>query len=131
MNRCIIIGNLGADPELRSTQNGTAVVNLRVAVNEKFGDRKITTWFPVVLWKGLAEAAAKYLKKGSKIAADGPERERSWEGNDGITRYVRELHAQRIEFLDRAKGTQVGDPGPTEEAPVDSSGDLPEDDIPF
>ncbi|GAH05816.1 unnamed protein product, partial [marine sediment metagenome] len=49
MNRCFIIGNLGADPELRFTTNGTAVANLRVAVNEKFGDRKITTWFPVVL----------------------------------------------------------------------------------
>jgi single-strand DNA-binding protein len=130
MNRHIIIGNLGTDPELRFTANGTAVVNLRIAVNEKFGDKKITTWFPVVLWKGLAEAAAKYLKKGSKIAADGPERERSWEGNDGITRYVREIHAQKVEFLDRAKGTQVGNPGPTEEAPV---ADAPDDntEIPF
>ena len=126
MNRCIIIGNLGADPELRYTTNGTAVANLRVAVNEKFGDRKITTWFPVVLWKGLAEAAAKYLKKGSKIAVDGPERERNWEDSNGITRYVREVHAQRVEFLDRAKGNteaHADDPGPAEE--------IPEDDIPF
>jgi len=124
----MIIGNLGADPELRFTTNGTPVANLRVAVNETFGDRKITTWFPVIAWKGLAEAAAKYLKKGSKIAAEGPERDRSWEGNDGVTRYVRELHAQRIEFLDRAKGTQADDPGPDENV---SETDIPEDDIPF
>ncbi|GAH22771.1 unnamed protein product, partial [marine sediment metagenome] len=77
-----------------------------------------------VLWKGLAEAAAKYLKKGSKIAAEGPERERNWEGNDGVTRYVRELHAQRVEFLDRVGEKQNNDPGPANtEAPVDSSED--------
>ena len=131
MNLAMIIGNLGREPELKYTQNGTAVCNLQVASNEQFGDKKITTWIPVIAWKGLAEAVAKYCKKGSLIFAMGSERERQWTGNDGTTRYVRELHAQRIKFLDKTKGNQAADAGPIDADLPDEGEEILDDDIPF
>ena len=112
LNKVMIIGNLGTDPEMRYTANGNAVTTFRVACNRSFsgpdGDRKEETeWFSVVTWNKLAETCSQFLQKGRRAYIEGRMQTRSWEGSDGQTRYRTEVIANTVLFLDRAQGTPM------------------------
>ncbi len=117
VNKVILIGNLGADPEIRHLQNGVSVANFRIATSETYKDkntgekREQTEWHSIVAWRGLAEITEKYLKKGSKVYVEGKLRTRKWE-KDGIDRYTTEIMADEMTLLDRPSGDrQVAGPG--------------------
>ena len=109
LNRATIIGNLGKDPELRSTPSGSSVCSFSVATSESYKDRNgemvdSTDWHNVVLWDRLAEVAAQYLKKGRKIFIEGKMKTRSYDGKDGAKKYVTEIVGQTMIMLDGAGG---------------------------
>ncbi len=109
VNKVILIGNLGQDPELRYTGNGTAVCNLRIATNESYKDQEgqlveKTEWHSVVAWSRLAEICGEYLKKGSRVYFEGSLQTRSWEDRDGNTRYTTEIKAREMMMLDSRGG---------------------------
>ena len=113
VNKVILIGNLGQDPELRYTGNGTAVCNLRIATNESYKDQEgqlveKTEWHSVVAWSRLAEICGEYLKKGSRVYFEGSLQTRSWEDRDGNTRYTTEIKAREMMMLD-SRGGDVDD----------------------
>jgi single-strand DNA-binding protein len=104
VNKVILIGNLGQDPELRHTGAGTAVANMSMATNESYTDRdgnKVdkTEWHRLVVWGNLAEICNKYLSKGSQLYAEGKLQTRSWEDRDGNTRYTTEVKVEDVTFL--------------------------------
>jgi single-strand DNA-binding protein len=106
LNKMMIIGNLGADPELRYTPGGKAVAELRVAVNDRSkgpdGEwQEETQWFRVELWEQAAERAAERLRKGHKVFAEGQLRAREWEGKDGQKRTSLEIRFARVQSLER------------------------------
>ncbi|MBL8011271.1 MAG: single-stranded DNA-binding protein, partial [Flavobacteriales bacterium] len=110
VNKVILIGNLGADPEVRHLQNGATVANFRIATSETYKDRQTgekreqTEWHNIVAWRGLGEITEKYLRKGSKVYVEGKLRTRSWQDRDGNTRYTTEVHAEEMTLLDRPSG---------------------------
>ena len=112
MNRAILIGNLTRDPDVRMTNGGISVCTFSIAVQRRFpnqqGERQ-ADFFNIVCWRALAENCGKYLKKGSKVCATGPIQNRSYEANDGTKRYVTEIVAEEVEFLDRP-GQNNGEP---------------------
>ena len=104
LNKAMIIGNLGADPEVRSTQGGTRVATLSVATSRSWNDRsgqqqERTEWHRVVAWDRLAEICERYLKKGDRIYVEGRIEYRQWEGQDGQTRYTTEIRARDMVML--------------------------------
>jgi len=107
VNKAILIGNLGRDPEMRYTQDGTPVCNFPVATNETWKDRNSgekrqkTEWHRIVAFRGLAEVCARYLKKGSKIYIEGKLQTRNYE-KDGVTHYITEIVASDMTMLDSA-----------------------------
>jgi single-strand DNA-binding protein len=110
VNKVILVGNLGADPESRYMPNGDAVVNIRLATTESWKDkasgekREITEWHRVVFYRKLAEIAGQYLKKGSQVYIEGRLRTRKWQGQDGQDRYTTEIEAQEMQMLGRREG---------------------------
>ncbi|HEX8286842.1 MAG TPA: single-stranded DNA-binding protein [Pyrinomonadaceae bacterium] len=144
-NKIIIIGNLGRDPELRYTPQGTAVCNFSVATNEKKRDKSgdlqdVTTWFRVTLWNKQAENASKYLTKGSPVYVEGRLRVEEWNDRDGKSRYTLEVHATDMQFISAGRGDEYGSESPMEngyDEPRNSSvGSMnqtvpSDDDIPF
>ena len=115
LNKVMIIGNVGTDPEMRFTPNGNPVTSFRVATNWVYttpeGERKQETeWFTVVAWNRLAENCNQFLAKGQRVYAEGRLRTRSWEGQDGQRRSRSEVIANRVLFLDK----QVSAPLPVE-----------------
>ena len=132
LNRVMIIGNLGSDPEMRFTPNGNPVTSFRVATNRTYntpeGERKEETeWFTVVTWSRLAENCNQFLTKGQRIYAEGRIRTRMWETPDGQKHSKAEVIANRVIFLDR-KGAVTSPDGRIDET------DIPEiepHDIPF
>ena len=154
INKVIIIGNLGRDPEVRYTQDGTAVANFTVATSESWTDkssgekRENTEWHRIVVWRRLAEICGEYLSKGRQVYVEGNLQTRSWE-QDGVTRYTTEIIANTVQFLGggsgggaprqggggfqgggRGQGSGSGavqDPG----YPDPGYGDPQDDDIPF
>ena len=131
LNKIMVIGNLGGDPEMRYTPQGTPVTSFSVAVNRYYrdanGDRQEETqWFRVSAWRQLAELCNQYLAKGRKAYVEGSFRGRSWQGADGQTRYTNEIIADRVVFLDRAAGAGPG----RGEAPFDDETVDPEE-LPF
>lgn len=103
-NKIILVGNLGKDPELRYTPQGTAVCNFTLATNEKKRDQagelqNITTWFKVTLWRQQAENASKYLQKGSPVYIEGRLRIEEWTDRDGNNRYTLEVQATDMQFI--------------------------------
>ncbi len=132
LNRVMLIGNLGADPEMRYTANGTAVTNFRVAASRSVGTpegrREETEWFTVVAWTRLAEFLGQYAQKGRKVYAEGRLATRSWDGPDGQKRFRTEVVADQVLLLDRAQGAQYPDSGGMG---FPSGGDLDPDDLPF
>jgi single-strand DNA-binding protein len=116
LNRCMIIGNLGRDPEMRYTPSGQAVTQFTVAVNRNYKDsqgerQEETEWFRVVAWGQQAEFAAEYLRKGAKVYVEGRIQTRQWEGQDGQKRYTTELVANTIQNLERRPRDDQGDGG--------------------
>lgn len=105
LNKAMIIGNLGNDPEVRYTQNNTAVATLSVATNERYRDKngewqENTEWHRVVAWGRLAEYAQQYIKKGTQVYVEGSIQTRSWEDQQGQKRYMTEIKARIIKILD-------------------------------
>ena len=104
VNKVILVGRLGKDPEVRNLENGATVANFTIATSESYkdkttGDKKeITEWHNIVLWRGLAEIAAKYLHKGDMIYIEGKLRTRSWE-KDNVTRYTTEVVGDNMTML--------------------------------
>jgi single-strand DNA-binding protein len=138
LNKVMIIGNLGADPEMRYTPNGTAVTELRVAANERFRNRageqqERTEWFRVVTYDRLAELCSQYLTKGRQVYVEGRLQTRSWDGQDGQKHYITEVIAQTVRFLSGAGGGGGGGREFDVGMPVgaDAGGDIEPDDLPF
>jgi single-strand DNA-binding protein len=116
LNKVMIIGNLGRDPELRYTQRGTPVCNFTVAVNrpgrvDESGQRAEdeTEWFSVVAWDKLAETCSQYLVKGRKVYVEGRLQTRTWEGSDGQKRSRVEVLAQQMVMLDSRSQSEQGE----------------------
>jgi single-strand DNA-binding protein len=110
INKVILIGNLGADPETRYMPSGGAVTNLRLATSENWKDKNTgdmqerTEWHRVVLFGRLAEVAAEYLRKGAKVYIEGSLRTRKWQGQDGRDNYTTEIVANDMQMLDSRGG---------------------------
>ena len=133
----MIIGNLGADPEMRFTPNGNPVTTFRVAATSNRtspdGERKQETeWFTVVTWNKLAETCNQYLAKGRRAYVEGRLQTRSWDGQDGQKRYRTEVIASRVLFLDKI-GTAplAGEEDGAAEAKISEEGDISAEDLPF
>ena len=107
VNKVILIGNLGKDPEVRYLEGGTAVAKFTLATSENYKDRttnedkSIVEWHKIVVWKNLAEFVEKYLKKGNQIYVEGKLRSRKWQGKDGIDRHTTEIVADTIQLIGR------------------------------
>jgi single-strand DNA-binding protein len=114
VNKVILVGNLGADPETRYMPSGGAVTNVNIATSESWKDKQTgqpqerTEWHRVVFFNRLAEIAGEYLKKGSKVYVEGSLRTRKWQGQDGQDRYTTEIVAAEMQMLDSRGGGQQG-----------------------
>lgn len=113
LNKMMVIGNVGTDPEMRYTPNGSPVTSFRIATSRSYsgqdGERKQETeWFTVVAWSSLAEQVNQYLSKGQRAFVEGRLHSNTFQGNDGQTRFTNEIIASRIIFLDRAGGGEQG-----------------------
>jgi len=139
LNKVMIIGNLGSEPEMRFTPNGNPVTSFRVATNRVYttaeGERKQETeWFTVVAWNKLAEQCNQFLTKGRLVYAEGRLRTRTWEGQDGQKHYRTEIIANRVTFLDRQALASLPEERVEEaEEKVEEAevGELEPEDIPF
>jgi single-strand DNA-binding protein len=129
VNKILLIGNVGKDPEVRYYDNGGAVANFSLATTERgytaangtqVPDR--TEWHNIVLWRGLAEIAEKYIRKGSKIYIEGKIRTRSYDDQQGIKRYVTEVWGDTLELLDRKPDSAQANRPPFPEPPVTTAG---------
>ena len=135
LNKVMIIGNVGSDPEMRFTPNGSPVTTFRMATSRTYttaeGERKQETeWFSVVSWNKLAETCNQFLNKGKRVYVEGSLRTRSWDGQDGQKRSRVEVVANRVIFLDRAGAVAAAGVAPLhDEAPAIA--DLEADDLPF
>ncbi len=112
MNRATLIGNLTRDPELRMTSGGIQVCTFSVAVQRRFSNsqgEKLADFFNIVTWRALAENCSRYLHKGSKVFVGGQLQNRSYDAQDGSKRYVTEIIADEVEFLDRPPISSSGD----------------------
>ena len=111
LNKILVIGNVGTDPDMRYTPNGNPVTSFRLATNRTYtsssGERREDTeWFTIVSWNQLAEQCNQYLTKGRRVYAEGRLKSDTWTGNDGQVRFRNEIVAERVLFLDR--GAQAG-----------------------
>jgi len=136
VNKAILIGNLGKDPELRYTPGGQAVASFSLATSEKWRDKDgnmqdKTEWHNIVVWGRSAENAKEYLAKGRSVYIEGRIQTRSWDDKDGNKRYTTEIIAQRLQFLGGRgdQGSPQGAPPPEAPQPADLSGE--DDDLPF
>lgn len=133
MNRATLIGHLGADPELKHTQSGQAVLRLRMATTESYVDKggerqERTDWHNVVVWGKRAEGLNRCLHKGSRLLAEGSIQTRSWEDKDGGKRSTTEINAVKVLLLDGKPSSGArGDQAPAD----DGGGDYGADDVPF
>ena len=119
LNKVMIIGNVGTDPEMRYTASGDAMTTIHVATNYRFtsreGERREETeWFSVVAWRNLAEQCSQFLQKGRRVYVEGRLRTRSWDTPDGQRRFRTEVMADRVLFLDRAPGVPLPEEGEQE-----------------
>lgn len=114
INKVILIGNLGKDPEIRYTPSGDAIANLTIATSESWKDKQsgeqkeITEWHRVVAYGRLAQIMGEYLKKGSKVYVEGSLRTRKWQDNEGKDRYTTEIRCNEMQMLDSARGGSGG-----------------------
>jgi len=138
INKVILVGNLGKDPEVRYLEGGTAVANFPIATSETYKDRTsgerktVTEWHNVVVWRNLAEIAEKYLKKGSQIYIEGKLRTRQWQDKEGNNRYTTEVVGDNLQMLGKKDDNQTNtNTPPTPSQPdIESNNDMT-DDLPF
>jgi single-strand DNA-binding protein len=146
VNKAILVGNLGKDPELRYTPSGTAVCTFSLATTDRFKNKQgeqqdRTEWHNIVVWAGLAEICGKYLTKGKQIYIEGRIQNRSYDDRDGNKRYITEIVASEMQMLGRASDQGGGGGSSTGNRATASSQDYssgsqeppfnPDDDIPF
>ncbi len=136
LNKVMLIGNLGRDPEVRFTQGGTPVANFTLATNERWTDQsgekqEKTEWHRIVVWGKQAEIAGEYLRKGRQIYVEGSLQTREWTDRDGNKRYTTEVKALRFQMLG-GRDDRDGSSAPAEPAQAESGGGgYQDDDIPF
>jgi len=135
LNKVMIIGNVGTDPEMRFTPNGNPVTSFRVATSryytDKDGQRKQETeWFSVTTWNKLAESCNQFLAKGRRAYIEGRLRSRTWEGQDGQKRTQVEIVAERVLFLDKQAATPGRDEGKPDEG-AEAGAEPEAEDLPF
>lgn len=138
INKAILVGRLGKDPEIRYLQDGTGVATFSVATDEVWKDKngekvQNTTWHNIVAWKKLAEICAEYLKKGSLIFIEGKIQNRKWVDKEGVTKYTSEIVAYTMKML--GSGAPVGERDTQEHVNKNTDTDVPDnipnDDVPF
>lgn len=118
INKVILVGNVGADPEIRTLETGTKVARLRLATTERIFNRQTqetkehTEWHTVVLWRGLADVADKYVRKGSQIYIEGSLRSNEWTDKEGNKRYGVEIVGNEMKLLGRRGGEGAGSSAP-------------------
>ena len=142
VNKVILVGNLGKDPEVRYMPNGNAVANITLATSESWKDKTTgeqqdkTEWHRVVMFRRLGEIAGEYLKKGSQVYIEGKLQTRKWQDNSGNDRYTTEIVANEMQMLGSRGGSSASFPGESKSAPASAppataaAGDF-DDDIPF
>ena len=140
VNKAILIGNLGRDPEVRHTAGGIPVANFTMATTDRWNDavsgekKERTEWHRIVVWGKQAEIAGEYLRKGRQVYVEGSLQTREWTDREGNKRQTTEIRAQRFQMLGRP-GESGDSPAPPPQkattAVADSGGDFEEDDIPF
>lgn len=150
INKAIIIGHVGQDPEVRYTgnaTNGTKVAQLRVATSERYKDKdgkvqELTEWHSIVCWRGLADVVEKYVKKGTLVYIEGKIQSRSWEDSQGVKKYATDIVAHTLQLLGKKDSSQpAGDPAiagarqmaakQSAQMPAVTPSDNPDDDLPF
>ena len=139
VNKVILVGNLGANPELRYTQGQQAVANLRIATTERWTDKsgqkqEATEWHRVVVWGKQAEIVGQYLTKGRQVYVEGRIRTRQWQDQSGQKRFTTEIVAQNVQMLGGRGGERGDDMGatvPPDDSIANDFGGGPDDDIPF
>lgn len=135
VNKVILVGHLGSDPEVRYTPSGKAVANFSLATTERFTNKEgekeeRTEWHKIVAWARLGEICGEYLTKGSQIYIEGRLQTRNWEDRDGNKRYTTEIVAQAMQMLGGSK--KGGEAKSVEEShPSEEPISIPDDDIPF
>ena len=116
VNKVILIGNLGKDPEVRHLENGATVANFPIATSETYTDKNTgqkvenTDWHDIVVWRGLADVVDKYVRKGQKVYVEGKLKKRSWQDKDGNTRYTTEVVADELTILSRPEKSEGSNP---------------------
>jgi len=157
LNKVLLIGNVGKDPEIRHLESGASVATITLATSEKFKDRnsgeskELTEWHTIVAWRQLADLASNYIKKGSQIFVEGRLRSRSWDDQNGMKHYATEILADSIQLLGKrpegsvpqggaysqpapARNFSSPAPTPVQSTPIVSPTDLSDDgpdDLPF
>jgi single-strand DNA-binding protein len=137
INKVILVGNLGKDPEVRTLENGTKVANFTLATSETYKNRdgqKVTTteWHNIVLWRGLAEISERFLKKGNQVYIEGKIKTRTWDDKDGNKRYTTEILGDNLTMLGgKRDAEQETPPMPTQEAAPETNVSEEKDDLPF
>ena len=136
INKVILVGNLGKDPEVRTLENGAKVANFTLATSETYKNKdgqKVTQteWHNIVLWRGLAEIAEKYLKKGNQVYIEGKIRLRSWEDKDGVKRYTTEILGDNMTMLGSRRDFDESDASPADDTAPDTDAGDEKDDLPF
>jgi single-strand DNA-binding protein len=136
INKVILVGRLGKDPEVRYTPSGVTVANFSIATSEEWKDRETgekqerTEWHRIVAWRRLGEICGEYLRKGKQVYIEGKLQTRSWEDRDGNKRYTTEIVASNMQMLDSLNREMRAEPaGPG--FPVEEPVTVPEDEIPF
>ena len=136
VNKVILVGNLGADPEVRYTPSGAAVANFSIATKETWNDKNSgekkeqTEWHRIVAWNRLGEVCGEYLHKGSQVYIEGKLQTRSWEDKEGNKKWSTEVLAFTMQMLG-SKGDSMSDRPPQGNLPEEPPPNLPEDNIPF
>jgi single-strand DNA-binding protein len=138
VNKVILVGNLGKDPEVRFTPSGRAVAKFPIATTESWMDQESgrqerTEWHNVVVWGKQAESCGQYLAKGRQVFVEGSIRSRSYDDKEGNKRYITEIVAQRIQFLGGGGGRGAGAESGSTSGNFDEfgGGPIPDDDVPF
>lgn len=137
LNKVLIIGNLGNDPEIKYTQSGSPVANLSIATSERWKDKNSgeqkeqVEWHRVVLFSRLAEIAEQYLKKGSKVFVEGKLQTRDWEDSEGKKRYTTEIIAREMSMLDSRQAAENSQQLKSDSTGEGKSDENFEEDIPF
>ena len=143
VNKVILIGNLGTDPEVKKLENGATLASFSIATSESYLDKQSgnkvenTDWHDIVLWRGLAEVAEKFLKKGTKIYVEGRLKKRSWQDREGNTRYNVEIIGDEMTILsrpdskDKIQSPYTVENNKSENSKIENMENDPDDILPF